>query len=186
MESTAITLTPEMKQRLAVGHHVVGLQTVDNWGFGVPLEAAGAIRSTANDLLKFLAVNLNYTKTPLATAMHAMLDVRRPSGTPNLEIALGWHIYTADGKEVIWHNGATGGYRAFIGFDPKSRLGIVALSNTLSQEGVDDIGRHLLDEKIPLWVAPEEPKVALIEPKTIDRYVGTYRLLPRASIEVTR
>jgi len=48
---------PEMKQLLAVGHHVVGLQSVENWDFGPPLAPAGAIRSTANDLLKFLAAN---------------------------------------------------------------------------------------------------------------------------------
>jgi D-alanyl-D-alanine-carboxypeptidase/D-alanyl-D-alanine-endopeptidase len=186
MNSTTITLTPEMKGRLAVGHQVVSLQSVDNWDFGAPLAPAGAIRSTTNDLLKFLAANLGYTKTPLAAAMKAMLNVRRPTGIPNLEVALGWHIYTADGKEVIWHNGATGGYRSFFGFDPKSRIGVVALSNTRSPEGVDDIGRHLLDEKVPLWVPPKEPEIVQVDPRTLDGYVGTYQLAPRSSIAVTR
>lgn len=186
MNSTAITLTPEMKGRLAPGHQVVNLQTVDNWDFGAPLAPAGAIRSTANDMLKFLAANLDYVKTPLAGAMKAMLSVRRPTGVPDLDIALAWHIYTADGKVVIWHNGATGGYRTFFGFDPKSRIGVVALSNTRSPEGVDDIGRHLLDEKVPLWVPPKEPETVQVDPKTYGRYVGTYQLEPRSSISVTR
>jgi CubicO group peptidase (beta-lactamase class C family) len=186
MNSTAITLTPEMKRRLAVGHQVVSLQSVDNWDFAAPLAPAGAIRSTTNDLLKFLAANLGYTKTPLAAAMKAMLSVRRPAGIPNLEVALAWHVYTADGKEIIWHNGATGGYRTFFGFDPSSRIGVVALSNTRSPEGVDDIGRHLLDEKVPLWVPPKEPDIVQVDPKTFDGYVGTYQLSPTASIAVTR
>jgi hypothetical protein len=186
MNSTTITLTPEMKERSAVGHHVVGLQAVDNWDFGAPLAAAGALRSTTNDLLKFLAANLGYTKTPLAAAMGAMLTVRRPTGIPKLEVALGWHIYATDGKEVVWHNGATGGYRSFIGFDPKNRIGVVALSNTRSEEGADDIGRHLLDEQIPLWVPPKEPTMVQLDPKTFDGYVGTYQLAPKASIAVTR
>jgi D-alanyl-D-alanine-carboxypeptidase/D-alanyl-D-alanine-endopeptidase len=186
MNSTTTMLTPEMKQRLAVGHHVVGLQSVDNWDFGAPLAAAGAIRSTANDLLKFLAANLGYTKTPHAAAMKAMLNVRRPTGIPDLEVALAWHIYTADGKEIIWHNGATGGYRSFIGFDPQSHIGVVALSNTRSQQGVDDIGRHLLDDKIPLWVPPKEPRIFQVDPKAFDGYVGTYRLEPKGTIAVTR
>lgn len=186
MNSTAITLTPEMKRRLAVGHQVVNLDSVDNWDFGAPLAPAGAIRSTTNDLFKFLAANLGYTKTPLAGAMKAMLSVRLPTGVPNLEIALGWHIYTADGKEVIWHNGATGGYRSFFGFDSKSRIGVVALSNTRSPEGVDDIGRHLLDQKVPLWVPPKEPEIVQVDPKTFDGYIGTYQLAPRSSIAVTR
>lgn len=193
MNSTRTALTPEMKGRLAVGHHVVGLQSVGNWDFGAPLEGAGAIRSTANDLLRFLAANLGYTKTPLAAAMQTLLTVRRPieildprNGVSDLQIALGWHIATADGKEIVWHNGATGGYRAFVGFDPGSRIGVVALSNTLSPEGVDDIGRHLLDDKVPLWVPPEEPKIIQLDPRIFDGYVGKYQLTPRASIEVMR
>jgi len=186
MNSTTITLTPEMKQRLAVGHHVVDLRSVDNWDFGAPLAPAGAIRSTTNDLLKFLAANLGYTKTPLAPAMKGMLSVRRPTGIPDLDVALAWHIYTADGKQIIWHNGATGGYRSFIGFDPKNRVGVVALSNTRSQQGVDDIGRHLLDDKIPLWVPPKEPAIVQVDPKILDGYLGTYQLAPKASIAVTR
>jgi len=72
--------------------------------------------------------------------MKAMLNVRRQTGIPNLEVALAGNIYTTGGREIIWHNGATGGYRSFIGFDLNSRLGVVALSNTRSQQGVDDIG----------------------------------------------
>jgi D-alanyl-D-alanine-carboxypeptidase/D-alanyl-D-alanine-endopeptidase len=186
MNSTTITLTPEMKRRLAVGHQVVNLESVANWDFGAPLAPAGAIRSSTNDLLKFLAANLGYTKTPLAAAMKAMLSVRRPTGAPNMEVALGWHTFTADDKEIIWHNGATGGYRTFFGFDPKSRVGVIALSNTRSPEGVDDIGRHLLDEKIPLWEPPKEPETVEVDPKTYDRYVGTYQLAETSSIAVTR
>lgn len=186
MKSTTITLTPEMKERLAVGHGVVGLQTVDNWDLGPPFAGAGALRSTTNDLLKFLAANLSLVKTPLAGAMAAMVTVRRPTGIPNLEVALGWHILTADGKEIVWHNGGTGGYRTFIGFDPKSRIGVVALSNTESPEGVDDIGRHLLDEKVPLWQPPKEPQVVQVDPKIFDGYVGTYQLEPKVSIAVTQ
>jgi CubicO group peptidase (beta-lactamase class C family) len=186
MNSTTITLTPEMRERLAVGHHVVGLQSVDNWDFGAPLASAGAIRSTANDLLKFLAANLGYKKTPQAGAMKAMLTVRRPTGIPDLEVALAWHIWTSDGKEVIWHNGATGGYRSFIGFDPKNRIGVVALSNTRSQQGVDDIGRHLLDDKVPLWVPTKQPTIFQVDPTAFDGYVGTYQLAPKALIAVTR
>ncbi len=74
MNSTRITLTPEMKARLAAGHNAA-LQSVENWD-SPTLPGAGALRSTANDLLTFLAANLGYTKSPLAPAMAAMLKVR--------------------------------------------------------------------------------------------------------------
>ena len=78
MENTRVTLAPEMETRLAVGHDAE-LKPVENWD--VPtLAGAGALRSTANDLLTFLAANLGITKSPLAPSMADMLKVRRPTG----------------------------------------------------------------------------------------------------------
>lgn len=142
MKSTSITLTPELKARLAIGHNR-SMKTVSNWDLPT-LAGAGALRSTTNDLLIFLAASLGYTESPLAPAMAEMLEGRRPTPQPGLEIALGWHISTAKGREIIWHNGGTGGYRSFIGFDPKTGVGVSALSNASTSEGVDDIGRLAL------------------------------------------
>ena len=73
MSSTRITLSPELKQRMAVGHNAA-LEAVPNWD--VPtLPGAGALRSSTNDMLTFLAAELGYTKTSLAPAMAAMLAV---------------------------------------------------------------------------------------------------------------
>jgi serine-type D-Ala-D-Ala carboxypeptidase/endopeptidase len=183
MKSTAITLTPEMKARLAAGHDA-GLDPVENWDLPT-LAGAGALRSTANDLLTFLAANLGYTQTPLAPAMATMLKTRRPVGK-DLEVALAWHIFTSNGKEIIWHNGGTGGYRSFIGFDPKTRVGVVALSNAETNDGVDDIGHHLLDPMSPLAKAPKQHKEVKVDPKLFDDYVGKYALTPAFVITVTR
>src|SRR5262249_19332240 len=67
MASTAITLPADLKSRLAVGHSAA-LQPVANWDLPT-LAGAGALRSTTNDLLTFLAGHLGYTKTPLEPAM---------------------------------------------------------------------------------------------------------------------
>lgn len=184
MKSTGITLTADMKTRFAVGHNQA-LETVAYWDLPT-LAGAGALRSTVNDLLIFLAANLGYTKSPLAPAMAAMLAVRRPTGISELEIGLGWHISTKDGREIVWHNGGTGGFRSFVGFDLKSRVGVVALSNTSTAMGVDDIGRHLLDRNSPLAPAPKEHKQVAIDPKVFDSYVGRYELAPTFIITVTR
>jgi serine-type D-Ala-D-Ala carboxypeptidase/endopeptidase len=184
MNSTGITLTPEMKARLAVGHDR-SMETVPSWTPST-LAAAGALRSTADDLLAFLAANLGYTKSPLSSAMAAMVKERRPTGHPELEIALGWHIFTANGKERIGHNGATGGYRSFMGFDPKAGLGVVALSNAFTMAGVDDIGRHLLDPSIPLMEPPKEHTQVTVDPKLFDGYIGRYQLRPNFIMTITR
>lgn len=148
MNDTRVLVTPEMNARFAKGHDAV-LKPVENWDFAV-LAGAGALRSTVNDLLEFAAANLGYAETSLAAAMAAMLKVQRTVGLPGREIALGWQLSTIGGKEVVWHNGGTGGYRSFLGFNRKIRRGVVVLSNVRTAMGVDDIGLHLLDANVPL------------------------------------
>ena len=187
MSSTAIALSPEMKSRLAVGHSPA-LQPVANWDLPT-LAGAGALRSTTTDLLAFLAANLGYTMSPLAPAMKAMLDVRRPTGTGGLETALGWHVLTAHGHEIVWHNGGTAGYRTFIGFDRAARTGVVVLSNAGTAAGPDDIGRHLLDPELrllpPAKPAPQHTEVK-VDSKLYDNYVGRYQLAPSAILTISR
>jgi CubicO group peptidase (beta-lactamase class C family) len=186
MTSTRIALTPEMKARFAVGHNDQ-LKPVPNWDFQA-LAGCGALRSSANDLLAFLAANLGYTKSPLASAMAAMLKGRRPTGSPELEIALGWHIFTGKGNEIVWHDGGTHGYRSFVGFDPKTRAGVVVLSNTFTAAGIDDIGLHLLDAQRPLikLQPAKDRKEAAVDTKLFDGYVGRYKLAPSFILTVTR
>jgi serine-type D-Ala-D-Ala carboxypeptidase/endopeptidase len=187
MSNTRITLSPDMKARLAVGHNDK-LAAVENWDLPT-LPGAGALRSTANDLLDFLAANLAYKESSLNSAMAAMLRFRRPAGPPGLEIALGWLVAIREGNEIIWHNGGTGGYRSFIGYDLKARIGVVVLSNTETPAGVDDIGMHLLDARVPLMkppVPPKEHKEITVDPKLFDGYVGRYQLAPNFIITVTR
>jgi serine-type D-Ala-D-Ala carboxypeptidase/endopeptidase len=184
MSSTGITLTPERKARLAVGHNPA-MEPEKNWDLPT-LAGAGALRSDVNDMLTFLAANLGYQQSPLAPAMAAMLKVRRPTGQPRLEIALGWHIITANGKEIVWHNGGTGGYRSYMGFDAKARVGVVLLSNAGTPTGVDDIGRHLLDTTVPLIASPKEHKQVAVDPKLFDSYVGKYQMAPNFILTITR
>ncbi|HUA22400.1 MAG TPA: serine hydrolase domain-containing protein, partial [Bryobacteraceae bacterium] len=116
------------------------------------MDGGGGLKSSVNDLLTFLAANLGYVKTPLAQAMAAQLSIRRSTepSLPGMEIAYVWVIQTKNGKSIIWHNGSSPGYRAYIGFDPKSRAGVVVLSNWFTRTLTDDIGRHLLDQSYPL------------------------------------
>ena len=184
MNDTRIALTPEMKSRLASGHNE-RLAPVANWDLPT-LAGAGALRSTVNDLLKFVAVPLGDPNRPLAKAMSAMLAVRRPTGAPTLEIALGWHVAKRGGREIVWHNGGTGGYRSIVAFDPVARAGVVVLSNTFTNAGVDDIGQHLLDPSSPLLPAPTSHTEIALEANVLERYVGRYQIAPGFIIEITR
>lgn len=185
MKSTTITLSDAMKARLAAGHDQK-LARAANWDIPT-LAGAGALRSTTNDLLDFLTAFLGMKKTSLAPAMAATLQPRKPAGAATMQVALGWHVLTTPGGgEIIWHNGGTGGYRSFMGFDPKARVGVVVLSNTSTNGGVDDIGRHLLDASLPLAVPPAQHKEVTIDPKLLDAYVGNYQLATNFILAVTR
>src|SRR5262245_4995288 len=139
LDSTRITLPPGLRARLATGHDAT-LSPVPNWD-DTTLAGAGSLYSSVNDLLTFLAAHLA-GEAPLTPAIHAALAVRKPTGTDNLAVALGWHVTTRDGIEFIWHNGGTGGYASFIGFSPETGIGIVVLSN--SAVGVDDLALQLV------------------------------------------
>jgi CubicO group peptidase (beta-lactamase class C family) len=88
MPDTAIALSSSMKQRMATGHNAM-LAPVAYWDLPT-LAGAGALRSSANDMLTFLEAFLGYRESPLAPAMKAMLDVRRPMG--KMEIGLAWFL----------------------------------------------------------------------------------------------
>jgi hypothetical protein len=181
MKSTFITIPEKEKTRLAAGHDPE-LKPAANWDLPT-LAGAGALRSTANDLLTFLAANLGLTKTGLAGAIAQTIADRRPAGGAG-EVALGWHIAkTGEGNDIVWHNGGTGGYRSFMGFDPKSRTGVVVLSNTSTPSGVDDIGRHLLDPAAPLMKG--RTAIAVTE-DLLEKHVGRYEITPAFHIVVTR
>jgi len=187
MASTRITLTPEMKERMAAGYNA-SLQPARNWDF-LALAGAGALRSTANDLITFLAANLGYKKSPLQPAMAAMLEVRLPGPALNFQQALGWHILQHDGRDLIWKDGGTLGFGSFIGFDAKARVGVVVPANSfsLATGGVDYIGLHLLDTSMPLAGAPvKERKAVAIDPKILEGFVGRYQLTPTFIITISR
>ncbi len=141
LTDTAITLSPEQKLRRAVGHDE-GLSPVGSWTMD-SLVAAGGLQSTADDLLAFLAAALGYGQTPLHGAMADQLVPRRPA-VAGIEVALGWHISPSPRGEIVWHNGGTGGFRSFVGFERARSIGVVVLVDTASAVGGDDIALHLL------------------------------------------
>jgi serine-type D-Ala-D-Ala carboxypeptidase/endopeptidase len=184
MNDTRITLSAEQKTRLATGH-TLDLSPTPNWDIAT-LAGAGALRSTVNDMLKFAAANLGLVQTKLFSVLQQSHKMQRSTDSPNLDIALGWHIHKRFGSEIIWHNGGTGGYRTFTGFDPKKRAAVVVLSN--SGVGQDDIGLHILENQFPLQkFAPAKQRNEIkVDPKVLETYVGEYQIMPNLKIVVTR
>jgi hypothetical protein len=168
-----------MHRRLAIGHDGEGAP-VSNWELSI-LAGAGALRSTTEDMLNFLAKNMD-PAAPLADAYRLAREPRREAG-PGMRVALGWHIRAANGRSIVWHNGGTGGYHSFAAFDPESGTAVVVLSNSTST--IDDIGWHIIDPSMPL-VASRSVVPIDLAPETLEQYAGVYELAPGFSITVTR
>jgi CubicO group peptidase (beta-lactamase class C family) len=184
MTNTQISLSPELRKRLAGGHNAGG-EPVKNWDLPT-LAGAGAIRSTANDLLQFLAANMGLTKSELFPAMQLMQQPRHSAGSATMDIGLAWHIAKKFDTELIWHNGGTGGYRSFMGFDPQKKRGVVVLAN--SANSIDDLGFHLLQSKYPLtkFEAKKERVAIQLKPEALDSFVGSYEMAPNVFLDVRR
>ncbi|MBA4054888.1 MAG: hypothetical protein C0490_09265 [Marivirga sp.] len=160
MQDTRTAFTPNMKKNLAMGHNE-GVQ-VENWDL-TTLAGAGAIRSTAVDMLKYVRANMGKEKSKLYPAMQLSHKNSRAEGTSPM-VGLGWHITPGDKSEIVWHNGGTGGYRSFAGFIKGGDKGVVVLTN--STAGTDDIGMHLLNPKVPLTEI--KPSIGIKMRSTID------------------
>ena len=184
MHDTRITLTPAMLAHLAPGHNDAGA-AVANWDLPT-LAGAGALRSTANDMAKFLAANLDSTLGPVARDLARAHTPLRDTDQPAMRIGLAWLTLNPFGTPITWHNGGTGGYHTFIGFDPTHDRGVVILAN--SSRSIDDIGLHTLEPRIPLTVvtvAKVRTEITL-DPAKLDAYVGVYELAPTFSIAITK
>jgi serine-type D-Ala-D-Ala carboxypeptidase/endopeptidase len=119
MNSTGIVLRPQMAARLATGHSTQ-LTPVKNWDLDA-LAGAGAIRSTVNDMLNYVAAYMGLKPSPLAAAMAMARQDRNDTTIPDMRIGLAWHLMKRPDTVIVWHNGGTAGYHSFIGFDQCER-----------------------------------------------------------------
>ena len=131
MNHTAVNLTPEMREHLAHGHDENG-KPARNWDMPI-FAGAGGVRSTANDLIKFMAVNLGLTEAPLSKAAQRSQELQfecckeqRP-----IEMGMGWFREPQFEGQILSHGGSTGGYRTRIALDMGKRKGVIVLANSI-------------------------------------------------------
>ncbi|MDB5433396.1 MAG: hypothetical protein JWP35_4512 [Caulobacter sp.] len=177
---------PAAARRRARGHDV-NLKPVGPSDDGA-LNPAGGLRSTADDLLTFLALFVTGVGPgDLGRAARLMLSVDRPGEDGTTRMALGWRRTAANGETFYWCNGSGDGSRTFMGFNPARGTAVVALADTAGSGGLDDVGRHILDpaEAIDLTIAPVHHAVVL-PAAALERVLGVYEYEPGDRIEISR
>lgn len=174
MDHTGIT---HVEGPLAKGH-MAGLE-MTNWDFAA-LQGAGAIRSCASDMMIYLQANMGMVESELYPAMQLAHKNSRAVDSKPI-IGLGWHTMIYEGKEIIWHNGATGGYTSFMGWIKGTDKGVVVLNN--STKNVDEFGLHALIPSFPLTAIR---KSIDLDEAILETYVGQYALAPTFILTVTK
>ena len=160
MNETTIALSAADRAELAIGHDADG-DAVPPWEFKA-LVGAGGIRSSMDDMLKYLRCNLG--QGPLAALC---LTTQKPRATfPGHKIGLVWWI--DDDTGVVEHAGDTAGFHAMIAMTKDRKKGVVVLAN--GGQPVENIAYAVLG--YPQTTVPYE-RVALDE-HTIAGYLGTY------------
>jgi len=180
MRDTCITLTADQRKRLAPPY-AADLKPDRNWD--VPtLAGAGAIRSTANDMLKFIQANLANDKTPLTQALR-LSHSKRHTMEGGMAVGLAWHI-ARDGN-TRWHNGMTGGYSSWLAVVPGGKVGVVVLANTATMT-ISTFGEQLTQIALGLPVQPKKPRRTIdVDRAVLDSYVGYYAIVPQFGLQVT-
>ncbi len=170
MTATSTQVDPAATKRVVQGYEESEGKLVPakawTWRNSTALTGAGGLHSTAREMVRFLTANIGLAPSKLSAAI---VDARlqgAEAGSPQAGVGLGWHLRKKESHVIVWQNGATGGFHAFCGFDPDSKMGVVVLSSSTAD--IDDIGVHLLDSSVPLAaiekvVPVEEPKLARLD-----------------------
>jgi serine-type D-Ala-D-Ala carboxypeptidase/endopeptidase len=183
LAGTGIHLSHAMAARVAPGLDRYG-ERADVWEMNT-LQASGSLRSSANDLLEYLAAILGYRETSLRAAIDLQLAERSPTRETQ---ALGWGLARFDGREIFAHDGGKPGYRSMLAFDPARRCGVVLLVNARTDEKLGVIALWLINGK-PLPPAPRplasRPRVA-VDRATLAAYEGRYRFDDGRELAIVR
>ena len=180
MPDTVVTLSADQKQRLAPPHNA-DRDPDRNWGFDA-LAGTGAIRSTTQDMLRFIQANLAPPDGSLGKAMELAWKQHRPADGQDFAMGLGWHI-ARDGQ-TRWHNGQTGGYHSMILISRELEAGVVVLCNTASGR-IDALAESIIRAMAGMKVEPAKIAQAKVIPAdVVERLQGRYQLAPAFILSV--
>jgi serine-type D-Ala-D-Ala carboxypeptidase/endopeptidase len=153
MTDTAVSLSSAQQLRFLHGTNGTDHRPAHALDFDA-MAGAGAIRSTAGDMLMWIEANLHpenikpvadsKATSTLASALALSHQFQGADIWPGMRIALAWLYQTNTGN--YWHNGATAGYSSYVFFNPQDDFGAVVLLNAapeVDDSFVDRLGQHI-------------------------------------------
>ena len=158
MVDSGTTVSEENTGRLARGFSEGA--DMPNWSGFDALAGAGAILSSADEMLLFIQQNLHG---------ESLRDVLDPLLKPQAkgDTGLGWMINKSGDDPIFWHNGGTGGYASFVSISPAAGTGMVLLSTSTDYGKITELGF--------VQTSGETAEKVVVD---LEPYPGTYQISP--------
>ena len=118
--------------------------------FPYDLYGAGDINSTLEDMAKWAALQIG--RGSIGGRRLVSEQALAATYTPKVAMsetqsyALGWVVRGSPNGTIIWHNGGTTGFGAFVGLVPKYDAAVIVLSNATNVGFPDAVGSWLTDQ----------------------------------------
>jgi CubicO group peptidase (beta-lactamase class C family) len=154
-----------------------GIVNADYVDMTIPT-GAGALYSTTHDLLKW-EQGLFGGRLLNAQSLTALTTPVRNG------YAMGLLVSEADGKRLVWHNGAIEGFNTYMAYDPGDRTAVIVLGN-LNGEAPDKLGAALVTlARGGTVTLPSERRAVALSPDVLKAYEGVYNLAPTFALTIS-
>ncbi len=156
----------------AQGHRQTGAAT-SAWDFTNDTAGVGGVRASLDDMIAYAKANLGLMKTQANTYLHATHVALEGASGPN--VGMNWMLPPLGNRQLIAHEGGTGGFSSLIAMDPAANKAVIILSDTALTDlgGLGGLGMHLMEPTMPL----EAPRLSA-QPATelLEQLSGDYEL----------
>ncbi len=139
MNSTGLLVGPKQSSLFVDGHDAANI-TTSHWDFDC-MAPAGGIKSNAIDMLNYFEAQLT-NKLKFSAQSHQSLFVV----STNSFVGMNWFTQKFGNKEIIWHNGGTGGFSTFGGFVKNDKTAIIIMANKGMVGSTDVMGFTILNK----------------------------------------
>jgi CubicO group peptidase (beta-lactamase class C family) len=154
----------------AEGDHAMGYRWTPEGTVEVPFTqifpydyfGAGDINSTIEDMAHWVRLQLGKGSVDghrlVSEENLAVTRLPRIALSNSASYASGWVVQQTPNGEIVWHNGGTQNFGAYVGLLPEKNAGVIVLTNEENQGLPDAIGRWTLDR---ILANPEVDDVAI-------------------------
>jgi CubicO group peptidase (beta-lactamase class C family) len=160
--------------------YVPGERGVTNAGYidmSIPL-SAGGLYSTTEDLLR-------WEQGLMGGKLLAPASLQKMTTPFKNDYAFGLAVHTANGHKVIEHGGGIEGFNTSLAYYPEDKLTVVVLANLNGQAPEAIAGKLAAMAHGENVVLPSERKEITVSPAILEKYVGTYELMPNFDLVMT-